>query len=1078
MAEPVWIGSQEEEEETRDPISLDVTRPVEGYFSSDPMPIGSQSSISHSVDIFQHMLGKGGETLFGEGGMWSDLADQEKDFEKYKAQFGGRFSESDNQLGWLGERMAENVTGTAVPYAGYSLAAISAFVPGIGVVLAPLIAGGTWGVNYLQNLGDTVSDFEDANARQGKKRKITEEQRQKAALTAVGVTVLDMIPGKKGTKPFDDLVKQGIARKDIDKLVEIAKGNPDKIFNQISKGTKFIAKGGVREGVTESAQKGLQLGVSDPEYAVSPEGLEDIGVEGLIGTGMGTTMTTPPAIAEATSTNRQINKAIKSLENENTRRNIDRITKSVGASYVGEPMIDVPQTASVFPDSLKARIKPVGDYIKGMAGDIGELAGYKSITSVKKKADELEEKGAYQAANTLRTVIAMFEAPETLSGEQKIGDTFHSLRNIFAGNLLEDVYNSLDEITDQKFGMGEMGATLDKQINDFIIDTLRGKEVDNDTILKELSAKGHDPAKVVNAIESIVNSIQKAKRYALEPLDESQVIEIDPSGGIDQVFNVEKLRNPKIKDQFVDWLMQEKKLDSVEAQIIYDDIMANQGVNIPKNPLSKRQIQYRNPKNPNRDWAKARRFNSVPEEFLENNVQRLIENYLFNVAKSTAAAQVFGANDANILDDFLKQAQDQAGEFGGIGSETIKKVWDMYDASLGFYKPIQSTSGRQLNRLNLTIQAMSHLGLATISSLSEVAWIIERFGLSGFIGGLPIAATYAAKGISRSIIKTASNTGKFGKPDGKVVLQRVGYGLQSSMNERMAQMYAGDFSPALDMWFRSPFGAFLTHWTNFNRVWAAGAGQVMLNNWANDWSTMSKTQQRNVVQSLKELGISERTFHEIVKLDYDFNLANDEFVDIELNTAGTLADGSQKTVRHVLAPALQQMIDDVVVHPRATNKPLWMSDPHMAMFSQLKSFPIVFGNTVMKRVLKKINAGTTQIRQGNIKCPAVGQAVGAIGAMATALAIASVANLLKDVIKGKPPEVTLFEAGEQAGIDGAFSFATGMITGARYGNMAESLAGPTVGTFNDIGQRGVMEEVWSNMQKSLGAYGINLEAQE
>lgn len=689
----------------------------------------------------------------------------------------------------------------------------------------------------------------------------------------------------------------------------------------------------------------------------------------------------------------------------------------------------------------------------------------------------MRAKGAYQAASTLDEVISMFESPETGSGETKIGDTFHSLRNIFAGNLLEDVYSALDKIADQKPLMGEMGTTLDQQINDAIIETIRGGEV-KDSVWKEIEARGYNLEDIVNTIDVISKAVEKAKRYATSPLDDSQVIDIDPTSGIDQVFNVKYLNSTKGKDAFINWLMQEKNLDQVEAEIIYDDILANKGVNIPKNPLSKRQVQYRNPKNPNRDWAKARRFDSVPNEFLENNVQRLLENFLYNIAKSTAAAQVFGAQDASILDEKLQQAQDEAGDFGGIGSETVKKVWDLYDASLGFYKPIQSTQGRQLNKLNLTIQAMSHLGLATVSSLSEVAWIIERFGMAGLIGGLPLAANYAVKGLGRSIMKTASNSGKFGKADGKVVLQRVGYGLQSSLNERMAQMYAGDFSPALDMWFRSPFGAFLTHWTNFNRVWAAGAGQVMLNSWAKDWSTLNNAQMKNVQQALRELGISKETFLEMAELDYDFNLANDDFVDTELKTAGKLADGSQKTVRHVLAPAIQQMIDDVVIHPRATNKPLWMSDPHMAMFAQLKSFPIVFGNTVMKRVLKKLQSGAIAAKQGKLQCPAIGQAAGAIGAMATALAIASIANLLKDVIKGKEPEVTLFEAGEQAGIDGAFSFATGMITGARYGNLIESLAGPTVNTLNDIGQRGVMEEVWSNMQKSLGAVGINLEAQE
>jgi hypothetical protein len=123
-------------------------------------------------------------------------------------------------------------------------------------------------------------------------------------------------------------------------------------------------------------------------------------------------------------------------------------------------------------------------------------------------------------------------------------------------------------------------------------------------------------------------------------------------------------------------------------------------------------------------------------------------------------------------------------------------------------------------------------------------------------------------------------------------------------------------------------------------------------------------------------------------------------------------DAREITVRDLLVPWLHKVVDDVVVHPKATNKPMWMSDPKLAIIAQLKTFPVVFGNTVVKRLLKKLNP-----KQCN---PDFGAAVGAAGAIAMAYALVYVGEMLKDALKGQDFEEPGFrETLDRAGLTGA-----------------------------------------------------------
>ena len=56
----------------------------------------------------------------------------------------------------------------------------------------------------------------------------------------------------------------------------------------------------------------------------------------------------------------------------------------------------------------------------------------------------------------------------------------------------------------------------------------------------------------------------------------------------------------------------------------------------------------------------------------------------------------------------------------------------------------------------------------------------------------------------------------------------------------------------------------------------------------------------------------------------------------------------------IITKGLGMVVDEVIMTPNATNRPLWMSNPYYSSFALLKGFMITFGNTVGMRMYKEV----------------------------------------------------------------------------------------------------------------------------
>ena len=118
--------------------------------------------------------------------------------------------------------------------------------------------------------------------------------------------------------------------------------------------------------------------------------------------------------------------------------------------------------------------------------------------------------------------------------------------------------------------------------------------------------------------------------------------------------------------------------------------------------------------------------------------------------------------------------------------------------------------------------------------------------------------------------------------------------------------------------------------------------------------------------------------------------------DTWLDTMITKSDGTRTRVRDLIVPWLRKMVTDVRLEPTAANRPLWMSNPDMQLLAQLKSFPILFGNTIARRVLRKLNPKSCT--------PALMQQMSTLAAIGAALGMAALALAIKDEIRGSERE--------------------------------------------------------------------------
>jgi len=1005
-------------------------------------------------------------------------SEQERKLGGFESRYPGRLLASEKPVEWWKEKAALNSMNTIAPMLGFAIGNTMKAIPTpVTRLLGTAINWGTAATTYNMNFADTLAEHEQAAGRE-----LTPTEKSWAATVGMGVTYLDLIAPRRGATETSKLLAKSFGKGGVnatkDSLVKLVNTNRDKLAKQIGKGAKFGAGIVGTEMATEAGQKALQIGTSqDPGKLSTSEGLQELMEEAVIAGPIAGAVSTPGAVGVAREQNRDLSTARRLVKNYNR----DLLANAPDTLDAVKGQIKLPEGKGyesefkLLADKGNKALKSLtGVDVKESAQQLTSAIAFKGTDPLLKLRNRAKSGAVYQGANR---ILQMFQATETGTGEQGVRDNFFNLKERKSGQYLKDVINIVNRYSDKKMFIGQIGKDISPEMSKYIL-----HKIDPKRPKANLPAefKG-DTVQLASDIQTIKNKIELVRKDMVDNglLAESQSVE-------DYLTNpISKEAVKANKDKFIELLVKSsqqavkdkggkvKEITKEEATEIANGIVNGYDPSVridrPDDPAFDGQKKKSFEKSRSEAWANLDALAEAEGlNFREQNIEKVLTNYLQNAATRVASANIFG-KDASKLKAELAKLQ-SAGE---ITQKEADRAYDLYDASHNIYKKDANPNALAASKVATTIGAITHLGLATLSSLSELAWIGERAGFGNMLATLPKAFKYAIDGTRKGM------SGKYIEPgESATAMATLGFNLDPRVNERLDQIFATDTNKVLSIYFRTPLGGMLTQFTNFNRNWAAQAWMANLNQRANSIiaGDIKDIDQRRLDSELKENGLTRQDFSLIanafrgengrVKIDITRDDILDTVVKRETRQVAPANKKKKKkedvreldvTVRDLLIPWMQKVVDDVVVHPRASNKPLWMSDPRMAIIAQLKTFPVVFGNTVVKRLLRKLNPKQCT--------PDYGAAVGVIGAIAFGYAAVYTGEMLKDAIKGQDFEDPSFkETLDRMGLTGA----PGMILGAgRFADGAvTSLGGTAIGAIDTL-YADVITPVWTADEDGL-----------
>mgnify|MGYP003147606988 CR=1 FL=1 len=1050
------------------------------------------SASQAALPQYQQMQAQGiealGDILGMDTGIFSDYAQQkEEELRGFQPERPERLLESPKPFDWWKEKAALNSMNTIVPMMGFAIGTTMQAIPHpIAKIVGKGINWATFAITYNANLADTLQEHEDTAGRE-----LSRPEKLKAAVVASGVTYLDMLVPRTGASAMSQTIAKTFGKGGLEatkkSLQSMVLMNRQSLAAQAKTGGKFLGGLVAKEMGTEAGQKALQIGTSvEPGRLATSEGLQDILEESVIAGPTVGIVGSPAAVGQARSFNRDINTA-RRLSKEYNQGLAEQQSIRSKKSIAGDK-INIPEYQSTFNKLAKEGgqmfEKKVGAPLSKTAMGTkvispikeGLIKGYRGIAE--KPLAELDrivrnaDSGfVFHTANKLRQMFVPTESGSNQLGES-IGPTdFYSVRDTKSGLYLKPVIEILNKYSNKQKFAGHMFKSFDPNVSKYFVDSLRTEGGIADPSL--LNGTGVSKESIDADIQTIREQLDLAHSdlrqsgIGIEYIEDYLTNPVSPEAveknraafiKILKKSNARAVKEAKAKGEKV------RKLTDKEINRIADDIIGNVDPDIltvreSLRPKSKKQKQ--GPvKQPGFEKARSATWKYVDEyaaeeglNFREQNIEKVLTGYLQKVATRVASVRAFGQNAS-----LLKKHLDDLVSANAIEQKDIDRVYDVYDGVHNLYKKDADPDLLAVSKVATTVGAITHLGLATLSSITELAWIGERAGFRHMLATIPKALRYSMEGI-----KTWKQS-KYVEPgENQQAMSLLGFNLDPRVNERLDALFSTDHNAILNAWFRGPMGAYLTQWTNFNRNWAAQAMLHNINHRANSIiaGDISDIEQRRLNSELKENGISQELFQELINVFTDpvtgkvkVDILDKDKMNQVLRTKRVMVkpatkkkqakylskkDARQIRARDLLMPWLHKVVDDVVVHPKATNRPMWMSDPKFAIIAQLKTFPIVFGNTVVKRLLKKLNPKQCS--------PDFGAAVGAAGGIAMAYALVHAAEMMKAAIRQTDYEDPgIRETLDRAGLTGW----VGLVGGAgRFQEGATTALGGTAFSFVD-----------------------------
>ena len=408
-------------------------------------------------------------------------------------------------------------------------------------------------------------------------------------------------------------------------------------------------------------------------------------------------------------------------------------------------------------------------------------------------------------------------------------------------------------------------------------------------------------------------------------------LEVGREGPIENYFpRLFKVRTRRERRKMKRVLM--KKFNMTEAAVndILENIQGNGGMYVPEDTaISINPFETGDPvRDKNVSFQKGRKLNDAMFETLldaglvETNVAKITDKY--NVE---AVTRLKAKDLADTINNELKALGPES-----ITQSELQLMKDIFNAIQHQYNPIRSDSLKNAQRNFLTYQYMLTLPLSALTALTEPFIVLSRVGPTNALYGTLKATENASRQAFRSFFPKLSLSKS--EEAAKSILQLY----DGALAERLGNISGIDVNRKItDKFFRL---IMLTQVTQFSRDIAFQSGlrqtrQDMLDVIQGTSAGKLNKGQLNAKKRLFEMGLVEQNFN------------NPEVVSW---LEGPIGGKPPLIIRK----AMSKFVDEIIMAPNVINRPLWMSNPHYAMFAQLKGFMFAFANTVTMRMWREV----------------------------------------------------------------------------------------------------------------------------
>lgn len=428
---------------------------------------------------------------------------------------------------------------------------------------------------------------------------------------------------------------------------------------------------------------------------------------------------------------------------------------------------------------------------------------------------------------------------------------------------------------------------------------------------------------------------------------------------------------------------------------------------------------------PGMQHAKRRVLDFItPEDaapFLRKDLGETLVSYVTQASRRAEWQRRFGVNVSPIPGEYLSRIDELKQEARNQGAtDEDMRTLDLYlkgvDGTLG------DTMDPGLRRMMGNMIVYQNIRLLPMAAFSMA---VDPLGI--LVRGGTIGESYnaAVRGL-KSIVTTLRDNGK---PDEiEQLAELMGVVDAASISHVMSDIYTqgmvgGKMRKVNDLFFKYNFVE------GINRSMRVGATEAAMRFLAKHADGKADAHSK---RWMAELGVQ----------------AGDiKWLADKKRIALTVEDGLTPAQEHRVQLAVNQWVDGAVLRPDATDKPIWMNDPHWALISHLKQFVFTFQHVILGRMAH-------EFRHGNYT-PAM--------ALSMYVPTMIMADTLKGLIQGGGdvpewkrgwgPAEYIGHGVQRAGLFGVGQFGVDALTDLRQGGTGiGALVGPTVEQFGDAVQ--------------------------